>query len=336
MKTDHHNTVQKIGAFLNKDGAMTVARVLVGVMLGATMGLKIAPLAIAAISIGVVGLTAIAHTTIERQKKALLLDTYREEISHMLGKDEKTLTVHELQDAAKSPHNPDGSTALSMALDYFRNTRNFFIMSQVTTAALMVAALSFVGTLGVSTVGLAGAAGLLYNELFRTVTNIGSLTIDKNIKGTITKEIRAINNQISLGGRVSSTRVLGVLVSADPKMQAQIQTDYDQPYNELSIADKRKVVNRYAEQTDVVQITRDINMGRMLPTELAFIAFGESSGTPLRDVVPEMHSQSDRTNTTRWRAHVRPHTPILTTLAPDHATQLELEAESPSTSRTLH
>lgn len=303
----NRDAVEKVGVFLSKEGAMTVARVLVGVLLGATMGLEIAPLAVAAISVAVVGLTAVAHTSIERQKKETLLDTYREEISQMLGKDDKSLTLQDLQRVAKSPENPNGSTALAMALDYFRHTRNFFIGSQAATAGLMILGLAVISsTFGnAPTLGLAGAAGLLYNELFRTVTNIGSLVIDQNIKGTITNEISEMNKEISIGGRISAARVMGVLVSVNPKLKAKIEAHFNQPYDELSIADKRDVVNQLNAETRVVQLTKDINMGYILPTELAFIAFGESSGTPRREVAPEIVMEHGYGDLTHWQDRVK-------------------------------
>ena len=313
---------EKIGAFLSKEGAMTVARVLVGVTLafavgalggaGSGVGSAVAWPAIIGISMGVVGLTAMAHTSIERQKKEVLLDNYREEISHVLGKNDKTLTVQDLEAAAKSPENPNGSTALSMALDYFRDTRNFFVASQAATAALMVTAVGFLKTavlpVDFPIVGLASASGLLYNELFRTVTNVGSLAIDKNVKGALTKEMRAINQQIAQGSNISATRVMGVMVMVNPDLKKQIIGHYNQPYEELSIADKREVVERYDVQMNLVQTAKDINAGRMLPTELGFIAFGESSGTPMRSEAPENHEEKPK-HVGHWQARVSEQAP---------------------------
>ena len=250
MAEGHTNRFRSIGAFLIKDGAMSAARILIGVSLGAAVGtigtsISVGLPALIGISTAIIGLTAMAHTSIQREKKALLLDTYREELGHLLGKDDKQLTVKDLEAAAKSPDNLQGSTAIQMALDYFTDTRNFYIGTQAITAATMVGGLFAIkaafpeeAASGVlSPAALSGASGLLYNEMFKGFSNIASLFYDGNIEGTITKDIRAITEQISLGGRISSTRVLGVMVSADDDLQKRVMDQFGQPYDQLSIAD---------------------------------------------------------------------------------------------------
>lgn len=179
--------LQKLGEFLSRDGAMSAARVLIGVVLGGIIGSNIGIAGLVAFGAALVGLTGIAHHSIERQRQHELLDLYREEISTMLGKDPKNLTIKDLKQASRQASanvSPKGK-ALDLALDYFRNTRNFYILSQTATAGLMAAGLWVVNDSlfpGLPTAALAGAAGLLYNELFQSVSSIGAVFTDKNIK----------------------------------------------------------------------------------------------------------------------------------------------------------
>lgn len=314
-----------LGGFLSKDGAMSVTRLLIGVAFGAAVGGSVGLPAMVAISIGIVALTGVAHYSIEQQKKEMLLNVYHQEIAQILGKDVTSLVVEDLERVAKTDQNPSGrSTAVAMALDYFEDTRNFYIGAQTVTAGLMIAGLSVASSFGMPTLTLAGASGLLYNELFRAVTNVGSFVYDGNIEGCITRDIRSITDQISLGGRVSSTRVMGVLVAANQEIRNEIQAKYGTEYKDLSISDKRDIVNHYAHHLDVERITRDINTGRILPTELGFALFRESSGVPPREVVPDMHMVSDEHNTTRWRARATKPEPLFKP-APDYVRQLDLE-----------
>lgn len=329
--------IKPVGTFLSKEGAMSAARILIGVVLGAAVGIAPLPVVVG-IGAGVVGLTGLAHRSIEKEKQKVLLNTYHKEISYMQGKDDNDLTLQDLHAASKDEQTGKGSTAISMALDYFKDTRNFYIISQAVTAGLMIGGLQMINAFVIadtavgsaaSALGLAGAAGLLYNELFNAVKSIGSLVYDGNIEGTITRDIRAITQQISLGGRISSTRVMGILVCANEELSAAIEQQYGQHYEQLSIAEKREVVNQYDTKLNVIELTQHINTGRILPTELAFIAFGESSGTPPNPNVPDMHMVSDADNLTQWAARIKTPSPLFAEnvvrmdLDENHATDIE-------------
>lgn len=302
-------TLRAVGLYLGRDGTMSAIRTLIGVTMGALIGTGTVTGAVplAVMGAGFVAFTGAAHWAIERGRQETLLDTYRTEVSHMLGKGEKHLTVADLKQAAKSPANPEGSTAIKMGLDYYKDTRNFFITSQAITAAIMVGALGTLGSMGnlpLPTLGLIGASGLVYNRMFRTVENIHDFVTRKDVRYDIIRDIETIQDQVALGGRVSSTRVLGVLVEANPELQTKVRAALNQPYKNLSIAKKRMAVKLLEDETQVTGLTKEINMGSILPTELAFIAFGESSGAPKEAVAPEIHIVQDEQDKQLWTAHV--------------------------------
>lgn len=262
---------------------MATSRVLIGGVLGTVVGGDAALWQIAAAGAGVIGATALAHYSMENHKQKLLLDTYRTELGAMLGKEARGTTVDDLL------ANAGKSKALVAALNYFRDTRNFYIACQAVTMGLVIGGLALVNSTGMPTAALAGGAALVYNEIFNTVSTIGSVFTTKNLSGTITKEVRAIADQISLGGRISSTRVFSVFVQADAELAEAIHAKYNNEYEQLSIAQKREVVAQCDGKYHIYAVTDDINAGRILPTELAFLAYGEKSGVPRKGTALRPH-----------------------------------------------
>lgn len=279
------NFRDKIDLFLYRDGTMTMARAMIGAVLGLMIGSGVvgAPV-VGLIGAGMVVLTALAHTGIERAKRQVLTDFYRDEIAASLGKPAAEVTPADLEPMGLMPHDGGkGSYAIKAAADDFTRIRNFFIVAQAATAVLMTGALFAVESFfpGLPMVALAGGASLLYNELFDTVRRGGEIVTDIN-KGTITRDIRAISDQIGLGGRISSTRVFSVFVKADPGLASAIKKRFGAEYDDLGITVKRELVREYDAKYKLYQATQDMNLGYINPTELGFLAYGQQSGVPRR------------------------------------------------------
>lgn len=133
---------------------------------------------------------------------------------------------------------------------------------------------------------------------------------------------------------MSSTRIMGVIVAANPKLQQEIEAQYHAPYAELSISEKRDITRFYNDVTHAYQIADDINFGRILPTELAFSAFGEQSGVVRRSDIPDMHSPSEDAEAMRWSGHQA--SKSTTEQAVSFASRLELEDKNMPIMPILH
>lgn len=291
---------EQIGDFFSREGTMSVSRFVLGGVLGAAVT-NVDFISLLGISGAMVGLASLAHFSIEKSRQRMLMDLYREEIaaSPEVQKSPEQVEMKDLFAASKTPDEGGrGSYAIKNSLSYFADVRKFYIVAQAATAALMTGALigikSIPGLEGFSSSFLlAGGAALLYNEMFNTVVALGSMITNKNITGTITKEVRAITEQLSLGGQVSPTRVFGVFVEADPKLAKEITDRYGEHYDKLDVAEKREIAAKYAERYHLVQLTHDINQGHVRPTELGFLAYGQHSGVPRLEKVANIGGDAD-------------------------------------------
>jgi hypothetical protein len=206
-----------------------------------------------------------------------------------MGKPVADLSLKDLHDAAKPvEEGGKGVLALQKAMEMFKERRNIGIGVQLGTTALVIAGLGFATLFDPLTAVLAGGAAFFYNEVHKMVEAAANITFNIEDRKTITKEIRRIADQVGLGGRVSSTRVLGVFVEADAQLQQEIIERYGDDYENLTIAQKRRAVKEYDESLGIYRLTQDINSGCVNPTELGFLAYGQTSGVPRCDKEQEM------------------------------------------------
>lgn len=252
-------------------GAVTAAETL-----GAGLGIGLTALAAGS----TVGFSAIIEYTNRKLSQKRLLEIYREEIAALNGKSPDALTIDDL-DTPASRSNP----ALDDAMKLFDRRRNFYVGTHA------VAALALTGVVGlavfalelVPALAIAGVAGLLYEQTFQSMKTLGNALFQVESARTITKQIREIADQIGLGGRVSSTRVLGVFIEANPELRGKVKERFGNEYAELTIAQKRDMVKLFDSTYQLYKITHDLNTGAVNPTELAFLAYGQKSGVPRRD-----------------------------------------------------
>lgn len=274
---------EKIKLFVFRDATGSMSRILIGGVLGAFIGSGAG--VVAAIGAGLIGLTALANIGVEQTKKRLLANLYCDEISAALGKPKEEVSAADIAEMARTPEEGGrGSYAIDAAVNSYARVRNFNIAVQAITAGIMIAGLAAVTTFfpAIPVVAIAGVASVLYNEVYESVRTGGEILTNVN-EGTITRDIRAISDQINLGGRISSTRVLAVFVKANPQLADEIQQKHGMDYEMLNVATKRELVQQYDKKYNLFEIKRDINDGFINPTELAFLAYGQTSGRPRRE-----------------------------------------------------
>lgn len=287
------NKQEKLELFLNRDGAQLASRVMIGGLLGLAMSAGAGW--VAAVCVGAVAFNGYAQNTVRRFRQKVLMELYRSEIAAVENVENKCdVTLSHLKDVAKPQiEGGKGIVALNDAMELFTSKRNSNVLIQATTIGVMLALMGSLAAVAsaasLPSLALAGGAAFVYNEVYKMVDGIANISLGLDDKHTISREVRAINDQIALGGRISSTRVLRVFVEANPKLGEAIKAQHGEEYDELPVDQKRAIVKQYDNEYNLYTLTRDINCGVINPTELAFLAYGQNSGVPRKseeDILP--------------------------------------------------
>ncbi len=281
----------KFSLFMHHEGAHAGAHIVNNAALGAVMGIPDMSIAIPttlAVLTVITGFNAYAMNALKGHRKKIALNMYREEVAALQGKPVHAVTVADLENAAKPVEQGGmGIAALKTTLDLIEKRRNYTFIAEMATSGLMALGLMTIAALGKLAgsqyalgmmVGLAGASTALYGEVFKLVESGINILTGLDEEKTVTADIRDIAKQISLGGRISSTRVMGVYEQADPQLRKEITERYGDEYDDLTISQKRKVVKDYDAKYHIYALTKDINDGCINPTELAFMAYNQRSG----------------------------------------------------------
>jgi hypothetical protein len=80
------------------------------------------------------------------------------------------------------------------------------------------------------------------------------------------------------GGKISQQQVMTVMASANPTLAKQITALSGTSYDKLSEGSKAAVLARFGERYNIAELTEELNNRHMRVQELAFTAYGQSSG----------------------------------------------------------
>jgi hypothetical protein len=229
-----------------------------------------------AIIAGVVllGISVYRNHVITRNFKHDLLKQYKVEIASALGKDESSLRIADLEQAAAQMNG--GNNVISESLQSVAHNHKIAnraslagsLVSSLAAAALPVLVpMQYINWFGAAVVG-----GFVSNAIYFVADEMAQKT------GGSFKQFRANNalkalNQQSKSSVVSSEMVMQIFVEAQPKLAEQIRIHYQRPYGELPFKDKREIIARYRDIVPAAQWAEAINTGRKTPTALASDAY---------------------------------------------------------------
>jgi hypothetical protein len=293
--------VKKGGHVLVKQANLAVAKVSTSVLNGGeiithqfgglfsalnalTPGLNVGAL----LGMGVVVATGAALAQLDyRNEISDLIDTYRDQLSAALKKPvhaltEKDLTVFAKGDAKRGiAANP----VIAQELRKKRAERTLGVglsvgatlVSYAILASALGATTALAGSIGVPLIVVECAIGLgLYNVIKEPLKIIGHKMFGLGHK-TTHDHIEKLALVRSDGKTVTREQVLQVFASADPKLDAYIESTYGATFEKLSREEQQRAAQDPKLMEMLSRVSIDINEGRMSAGELAFMAEGQLS-----------------------------------------------------------
>lgn len=265
--------------------------------------------AVAGISVGLV------HADF-RHRRTQLVDRYREEVGAILKKAPDKITEQDLQLIARGDFKRgiEANPAIRKELKNSWLDRNVgVVLSTLAAVTTFIAIHTLVGfqmdpggigamlgeshslpALFAEKVGEVGflakfAAGLAINGLLgfatyhtiKTPLHMLSEKVFGMEENTVNSQITEVKRTLGHGHEVAPEQVFGVFISAHHDIAEQLKAEYGKEYDEMNLAEKKRILTVIQQYMDINGLTADINKGRMRPEELAFISFGQQSGVGL-------------------------------------------------------
>lgn len=237
----------------------------------------------------VVGLSAGLAQLEHQHHRTSLCDEFRDEIAARVGKNPKQVTNADMDAVAKGTDGQPGNEALHEALHHSRKERNNMVMLSIISTFVAMAATKVLTDLMLgSGAGLAAGLGLkmavgitTYFAVKRPLHWLAS-KINGLDEPTVADKVAGIARDKDRGKEISQEKIFDVYLSANPELADQIKNDYGKEFKELSRHVRADVLNDYGSVIGLESLTASINAGMIKPTEIAFLAYGESSGVAPR------------------------------------------------------
>lgn len=239
-----------------------------------------------------VGVKAYMNQLEYKHEQNQLMELYRPQIASILGKERGAVELADLRTVAET--NP----SLESELSRFKARRNISnAASAIGTLGAFVAvfaAIALFPPLGAmaaaaATGGIFSGAGIGF-AVASAAIGYGALQASKRIVGkiggklfgldapSVEDQVHEIGKQHRKEKTITQEQVLGVFVTAQPTLAADIETHYSKPYHKLTRAEKREAVQHLGPTFDLGEVTAAINEDRMNARELTFRVHGQQSG----------------------------------------------------------
>ncbi|MFO1241634.1 MAG: hypothetical protein U1E36_00280 [Rickettsiales bacterium] len=287
---------------------------------GVVESLAMAP--VVALPTGLAFATYVSYSESKMEKRRMT-NAYRHEIAELTGKPWKEVSVTDLETLAKGDHEEHISPVhvFEEKLDRNRNKRFLSLMGHIAGAAVAFGAIWFgfehfnssfesMGTavkdfftnwIGTESFGknlpVMASAGLisLAGDIAFTLTGERILGYDKP---TVYDQVQHIKHDMRLGRVLTEEKVFGVVLAANPGFSKGIEERYGQPFEKLPAKYQQEIINAFDQTYPIKRLTAEIEGGLRSPNEIAFFAYGQESGVPLKqpkekisEKVPEKEKQ---------------------------------------------
>jgi|GEM_PF-1569210 len=226
-------------------------------------------------------------------RKDAIKDMYKEELSAKLDKPINKLNRNDLDTLAKNNAVIKEELRRSSRQRYFGVALSF-VASMASLAAIMIALPAVVGlATGVTAAVAAHSSPLLIGFGGFLVKAVVGLATYNTVKAplhwaadklfgiddpTTNDRIVAIKRDRHAGKAISREQVMSVFVASNPQLDKYIVQEYGKHYDDLSLDDKKQVVQELSQHLPLERLTLEINSGKVNPTELAFAVEGQESG----------------------------------------------------------
>lgn len=263
LHTAFHRILPKV-ADLTLPAAIAIGTAVGSPIIGGLIGLTL-----------LAGITAKQHYDGQRQNERYLTDFYRDEISKLLDKPKKEVTVADMKALAygKVPGIPKLTVLEKHLLTRDTQYTNFSIVTAITGVIITAAsALAGVYTTGIGSDLIASAGGFLaFRELKPIVGDIYSSLAPLNPRqNTVQQQIQALTLKLDNAISIKPHLVFQVFASADPQLAGKIKEATGREYIDLPYEDKIFVMNTIAPQfgQKAEKFCEALNQGQKRPQEL--------------------------------------------------------------------
>lgn len=180
-----------------------------------------------------------------------------------------------------------------------RRQRNFGVPLAIVSTLISFAAVTALLPAAASALGVALPASMVGSFLLNAAVSMGAyfatkiplqragnrlLDLDRE---TANDRIFDIKRAHAMGRAVTPLQVLDVLSHGNEKLDAKIAAELGKPFGRMRPEEQELATKQLDAALGLTQMAQDINSGRILATELAFIAAGTSSGVPPCDTGKE-------------------------------------------------
>lgn len=244
-------------------------------------------------------------------EKRRITNAFRPEIAALTGKHWKQVTTDDLDTLAVGHRGNDQPAikAFEEKINQNNSKRFLSLLGHVVGAAVAFGAIwfgfshfeasfieagnstkEFVSSLGLGSWGAnipamtaAGVISLISDTAF---TVIGERVLGLN-KDTVYDMVQTLKKEMRNGRMVTEEKVFGIVLAANPGFAESIQEKYGQTFDKLPAKYQKEIINAFNQSYPIKQITEEIDSGARRANELAFFAYGQQSGVPLKEPVRE-------------------------------------------------
>ena len=245
--------------------------------IGLAMGFGLLPAAIVAAS-GAVLFNGLSRLGEQRAYENDMLNLYRNEIAHDLGRNPRGLTRDDLYEAAKT------NDVLGQALRRQQHKTNIAVASELVAAIVTVASVGIFGAVNLLKSGITKTLGnfATYFIGVGTVSTLSTLFVQNGVDmliGHVTgvskagahDRIMELQRGLEKGIAATPEKTYGVLVAGEPQLAAIIAKQFHKPYSKMTPVQQQVVIERMGVSDAIRDLTQQINDGSTTPGKLAFL-----------------------------------------------------------------
>lgn len=243
-----------------------------------------------------------------KMEKRRMTNAFRPEIAALTGKHWRLVTVDDLDMLAvgnQSEHIAPVQ-AFEEKLNQNRSKRLLSLIGHVVGAAVAFGAIwlgfsnfeqtfADAGKAVVDTIGFgenfpamatAGVISLFADTAF---TLVGERVMGLH-KPTVYDRVQQLKKEQRMGRMITEEKVFSVVLAANPGFAAGIKEKYGQEFEKLPSPYQKEIINAFDQAYPIKQLAEEIDSGARRANEIAFFAYGQTSGVPLREPVRETAS----------------------------------------------
>lgn len=240
-----------------------------------------------------------------KMEKRRMTNAYRHEIASLTDKHWRQVTVDDLDTLSVGDRSKGlpAVKAFEEKINQNNSKRFLSLIGHVVGAVVAFGAIWFgfshfeqtfidAGNAVVNTIGYgknlpamatAGVISLMADTIF---TVVGERMLGLN-KDTVYDMVQTLKKEMRNGRMITEEKVFGIVLAANPGFAEGIKEKYGQTFDKLPQNYQKEIISAFNQAYPIKKITEEIDSGARNANELAFFAYGQESGMPLKTPVRE-------------------------------------------------